>query len=177
MPILAVIFLGAGCYYIFHDIKNKNESISNLQNELTIKTQNQKYMIEAERIIKNSKSDITFVNNSIIATDGDVSFIEDLEALGRSEGLSVSIDSLIYEDDPSLASSTVTTLKIKAKTSGSWSGNYRFLEEIESLPFKVKVNSFNLVSVSEIGGPDSKQPTPQTLGWQGTFEIQVLKYK
>jgi hypothetical protein len=137
----------------------------------------QQYMISLERTIQNADPDIIRINNSIIAKDGDVEFIETLEQMAKTNGLSVSIDSLTLENNPILAGSNVTILRIKAKTQGSWLGTYTFLSELESLPLKIKVDKFGFAN----GGSDTQTPSGKsakaTVVWQSIFEIVVLKYK
>src|SRR3989344_2860976 len=172
LSILALAVL-VSYYFVYTDIKRKNENISKLSQDLEYQIKRRQYIVSLQRTLQSTDSDITRINNSIVPVDGDVEFIEDLERMARENGLFIGIDSLIFEESPLFASSTINILKIKAKTSGSWPSTYRFLAQIESLPFKVKVNNFGLGSSVQDTGSASKP----TNSWQSTFEIHVLKYK
>lgn len=171
---LAVLALFAAQYFLYRDIKTKNEKVGTLEHELSLQNNRQDYLISMQRLIQSMSGDIESINNSIVPADGDVEFIENIESIGKNNGLKVTIDSLVFEDDPSYKNANVTGLKVKAKTSGSWSGTYAFLTELESLPVKVKINRFALSNVSSDAGIDTKK-TGQI--WQTGFEIVVLKYK
>lgn len=163
-------------YLAIRDIRLKNENISSISQELLTKTDKQEYLLTTERLIENISSDLKKVDSYIVARDGDVGFIEELESLARENGLTISIDSLSVEDSKDLEASGVTTLKIRAKTKGRWSGTYTLLSQLESLPYRISVNNFSAVDTTDIpvGG---KRPTTPSSNWQSSFEIQVLKYK
>ncbi len=156
---------------LFIDIRNKNVRASTLVRDTALQVEGQQYLIALKRTIENTSSDITRVKDSIIPSDGDVQFVEDLESTARAKGLEVTIDSLTFDDVPLATSSPdITAFKVKAEVKGSWSGVYTFLGVLESLPYKIKINTFNLVNTSDSGKSKSTV-------WQGTFEIIVLKYK
>lgn len=159
-------------YFIFNDIKIRNKHISALEQELSSDLNRRQYVTSLERIVPGGDSNINAINNSIVPSDGDVKFIENLESIGRINGLEFGIDSLSFEDDPSFASSGITALKINARTKGSWPGTYAFLSQIESLPLKIKINNFRLTNVLV----NALVPKAGN-SWQSTFEIIVLKYK
>lgn len=162
-----------GYYFLYQDIKAKNEHISVLSEELLSKSNRQEYLKSTSKMIEDIRPDIEKINNSIVAVGGDVDFIENLESLARSNGLSIDISSLTFEDDKVLAASNTTKFKIKAKTVGGWAGSYAFLSEIESLPFKISINSF---VINNIPDKASEKVVPGK-DWLSTFEIVVLKYK
>jgi hypothetical protein len=161
-------------YFVFMNIKSKNEHISNLKNELDSRAKKQQSMISITHQINDAEQNISLVNNSIVASDGDVKFIESLEALAHDDNLSIKINSLSLNDDPKLASSNMTIFDISADTSGSFFGTYKLLSEIESLPYKVKIVSFVLQTSAADGVFNTKKTGED---WNGKFEINVLKYK
>ncbi len=160
---LISLFLFAIMYFVYSNIKNINQKISLSQNELDLSNERRDYLLSEQKTISDLGPDIVRVNGSIIPNGEDVKFIEDLQALATQDGLSMDINSLSFEDDPKISSSSITYFKIVAETKGSWSGNYNFLAQIEALPFKVKISKFSLQSESD--------------GWKSDFEIRLLKYK
>ncbi len=176
MSVIFVVAIWVLTAFVFLGIKNKNEHISDLRNELSFQMTKQQNMISMEQIVEKASPEISLVDNSIIAKDGDVAFIEGLEEIARSNGLSIEIESLNFEDTSLVASSGVTTLKVRANTKGSWPSTYKFLAQVESLTFKVKINNFAFINSSDETVFNRKK-TSNPLGWQSKFEISVLKYK
>ncbi len=182
---LKIILIGLGFlvfivfisyYFLYQDLKSKNLHIFSLSSDLAFQVNREDYLISAQRTIKSMTADIDKIKNSIVAKDGDVNFIESLESLARQNGLSSTIDSLVISNDTALASSSVTFLKIKARTVGSWYGSYRFVSELESMPFKIEVDKLDISSPS-FGEESGVKKSDVASGWQVDFEISVLKYK
>jgi Tfp pilus assembly protein PilO len=174
--LIPVVFVAY--YFVYSDIKDKNEHISSLQGDLSFQNNKQGYISATDSYLKSIESDIAHINGSIVPKDGDVKFIEDLESMARSDGLSINIDSLVIVDPSTkMASSTTLILTVKAKTTGSWVGTYTFLSQVESMPVKAKVNTFGLSDVISDVSVDPNNPIKSNDKWQTTFEINVLKYK
>ncbi len=151
-----------GIYFLFKGIQTKNEHISILKNNMTGQFAKQNYLISTKRIIESISADIERVNNSIVASDGDVAFIENIESLARNDGVEINIESLSFNDGKD-KNSQVINFNIRAVVRGGWSDTYKFISKIESLPVKVKINSLNLSAVNHI--------------WESSMELSVLKYK
>ncbi len=161
-------------YFVYIEIKEKNEKILTVDQDISTQNSKRDYLVLAQKLIEDIEPDIAKINNSIVNSNGDVAFIENLESIARSYNLSIQIESLTIENDPKNESNPVSTLKIKAKIDGSWANAYVFLSELESLPFKLKINKFNFISSGEVLSVDK---TSSNIGWQALFEISVLKYK
>ena len=174
LAVIAVAFI-ALFYFVYADIKSKNEKVSVLEASLSQQDDKQGYVLSTKRTIQSLSDDLTQVNSSIVSTDGDVKFIESLEALARKNGLTIEIQSLTL-DDTTLNSDSITILNIKAKTTGGWNGMYTFLADIESLPLKVRVSRFDLANAqADSVGVDKKASSSGV--WQGLIDMSVLKYK
>lgn len=171
---LVVALLFVGYYFLYKDIKTKNQKISYLENEISLQSGRQEYLVSTEKLIESLSADISDIDTSIVAKDADVNFIENLEAIAKNNNLSIDIDSLGIEDLPGQKSNDISTLKVRARATGPWKGTYAFFAELESLPFKVKINKYSLSNVSSDTGVDAKKVGQI---WQSTFEIVVLKYK
>lgn len=175
LSLVSLALFGA-IYFVYQEIKIKNEKVSSVEQDLSQKSTRYDYLLSTKKLIENIELDIKKIDNSVVGKSGDVAFIEDLELLAKSNGLKIEIESLNLENDSKNASSTITTLKVKAKTEGDWVGMYSFVSEIESLPIKIKINRFALITEGELTSSQAK-PVDQNKNWQGSFEISVLKYK
>jgi hypothetical protein len=127
-----------------------------------------------QNILDSLSSDINGISGSIVAKGQDVDFVEYLESVSKISGVDLNIENLSYEDHPVLKNTNITTLKIKANTDGTWKSVYSFLAQLESLPYKVKINKFAMVNV-----PDDSENKGKIVKshWKSSFEIIVLKYK
>lgn len=173
LSITAFLLFGA-IYFVYAEIRDKSEKIAMADNDLSQKNNRYNYLVSMQKLVSDIEPEIEKINNSIILRTGDVAFIENLEGLARSYDLSVQIESLNLVSDPKSSSSTPATLRIKAKTIGSWANSYLFLSELESLPFKIKVNKFAFQISKDI--PKDGKSLPNNI-WETSFEISVLKYK
>lgn len=173
---VVITLLFASHYFLYTDIKRKNENISSLKQEAAHQLKRNQYLLNLQKTFQNTDSDIARINNSIISSDGNIEFIEDLESTARADGLSIAINSLVFEEDPSVSSGNITIFRVKAETNGSWDGTYKFLAELESMPLKVKINSFGLTNSTQNPSPGSKSSKPISI-WHSSLDINVLKYK
>jgi len=162
--------------YILINIKKKNENISNLRNKLISSSVDSKYLESMQLMLSSANDSISQIDSSILKSDGDVLIIETIEQLAKKNGLEATIDSIAVEDLVSLGDSGMTTLKIRAKTSGEWTQIYNFISELTALPYKIRIEGFSLVN-----NPDTAVSTSQvglnTHQWLNIFEIRLLKYK
>jgi hypothetical protein len=173
---LVVVFMFLIQYFLYNQIKNKSEHIDSIVSNLSMQAQRQQYIFSTDQILSSFNGDIGNINNSVIKNDGDVKFIEDLDTLAVDNGLEINIDSLNFEEIPKVASSTVVFFKIRAKTHGSWAATYKFLAELESLPFKIKISKFSMINAPATATADSTEVKSGN-EWQSNFEMSALKYK
>jgi len=165
---ILIVVLFVFYYFIFSDISRRNKHSSELQNTIEFQNQKDQNVLSTKREIQMAGNNIEKISNSIIAKDGDVSFIELIESIARRNGMEISIDSLSLSDDPQLTGSNLTFLNIRGGIEGGWTGNFNFLRELESLPYNIVIKKYSLTN-SDDGIKLGK--------WQSVFEIQVLKYK
>ncbi len=172
-----VILAAGGIFYIFEVLKWKNENISKLTNYLDSEMNREEYVTSTQKLLQSLDGDINRIRGLIIPTSGDVEFIENLEFVARSNNLIIELDSLVLENDPKAPQTTVTVLKIKAKTKGSWTNTYKFIAELEALPYKIKINSMLLSKVTDNLTSDDGKKIVSKGYWVTSFDIGVLKYK
>lgn len=172
-----VILSAGGIFYIYEVLKWKNENITKLTNYLDSETNREEYVISTQKLLQNLDIDINKARSLIIPNSGDVEFIENLEFVARNNNLIIDLDSLTLENDPKAPQNSVTVLKIKAKTKGSWSNTYKFIAELEALPYKIKINSMLLSKNADNLLSDDEKKIIAKGYWTTSFDIGVLKYK
>lgn len=175
--LLLMVVIFVMYYFLFQDIRYKNQNYQSILRDLSFQNDKQNYLASKQKAIDSVSAETSRVEEIIVSKDGDVAFIENLESMARENGLSIEISSLSLDNKLDLASSSISVLNIKAKTAGTWLGNYIFLSRLESMPFKTKINAINLSNISndEISGLD--RATVAGGVWHGVFDIDVLKYK
>lgn len=171
---LATLILFGTIYYVYSDIKSKNETILTVEQDLSSKNEKHEYLMSLQNLVESIDPQVKKIESSIIPKSGDVAFIEELESLGRSEGLLVEIDSLNLAGDPKISSSTLSMLKVKFRATGAWAEVYKFVSIIESLKYRIKINKFTLSSKEELTATKNPNGNKE---WQGIFEVSVLEYK
>src|SRR4051812_41886296 len=129
-------------FFIFHlflikDIKERNENISVWEREIALQDRTQGYLISQKRMLENADSDLSKIENSIVPKEGEVKFIQDIEASARRLGMDIEINSITFEENATTTKANLGILVLKTRVSGTFSATYKFLEEIESLPIKV----------------------------------------
>lgn len=177
---LCVVVVFVGYYFLYRMLVTKSERVANMINYVSSESDREQYNVNVQKQLQALDPDIKRVENSIIRSTEVVNFIENLEALAHDNGLSIKNDSINTEEgDPKLSSGNLVFLKIKSTTVGSWAGTYRFLSQLESLPYKVRIDSFSITSTSFGAVNEAGQPLPAdpVKGWEAVFEIKVLKYK
>ncbi len=172
-----ILFACGILYFGFENIRTRSIHISALKGELESETVKQEYLSDVQRMVNGSNEDISTINNTFVLKDGDVDFIENIEALARDNGLTITIDSLNIEDDKTLAKDGLVFLTVKARTKGNWKGTYTFLSKIENLPYKIKIDQYEAVGTVSDEAVDPKKKTKPEANWQSLLQLRVVKYK
>ncbi len=170
--------ISVASYFVFNEVKKKAEHVFVLEQELQFEDRQEQYLASMAKTIRESESDIALSDGSIIESDGHIEFIESIESLARQNGLSIVIESLLFEEHPLLATSSMTSFKVSAKANGSWKGTYKFLIQLESLPIKIQINKFSMIhGISDGLENNVKEISTEGNVWQSNFEIHALEYK
>lgn len=165
------MFLIGVYVFTFIKIKNYNQNIAYLENEVFLQQDKQQKMSLMEGMIGENREYIDLIENSVIPKNGDVPFIETIETLASENNLVMTIQSLSFEDSESLNDKGMTFFKIRATTKGSWANTYSFLALLEALPLSIKIENLALIysSTESEGGIRPE--------WQMSVDMKVLKYK
>ncbi len=172
--VVVALVLGA-LYFGLNTIIQTNKTIADSSHTLVVEKQKQQAVSSVAALIATANPDIARVNNSVVSTDGDVTFIELLESTAATYKLQVVIDSLSLADDPTLAGSNMDVLQVKAEVKGSWQNVYLFTSRIESLPYVVKMNGIDIVNTKDMTNIDPTKQTPAGGPWQEQIDMNVLK--
>ncbi|HAO64493.1 TPA: hypothetical protein DCQ44_00750 [Candidatus Taylorbacteria bacterium] len=95
----------------------------------------------------------------MLSSDTEITFIDQVETLGKSAGLIMKTKSVSSVPGDT---NTTKTFKMQTEASGSWNDVMYFLSQIENLPYNIHLET---VSVHKDTGPQ----------WNGTFDISVTE--
>ncbi|HRH27081.1 MAG TPA: hypothetical protein PLZ99_02900 [Parcubacteria group bacterium] len=173
LSLLSLLLFGV-IYYVYREIRIKNETILTIEQDLNSKSTKHEYLASLQKLFESIEPKINKVESTIIPKQGEVAFIEDLESMARNLNIDITIDSLNLSSDTKSSTTTLSVLNVRAKYSGSWPNVYRFISEMESQEYKVKINRITLSNQEELTA--TRNPNTHK-NWQGVFEISVLEYK
>ncbi len=173
--VLVFITLGllAIQYLLFYEIRKTNLNISTIKNNLDVEEKVQGYLLSTQNTLDALSTDLENIDNSVIAKDDDVEFIEKIENMAKSNGLELKMENLGFEPNNFLDKSEFVALRVKANTTGSWRGTYNFLLSLESLSYRAKMNKFAVIG-SPVISQDGKK---KGVMWKSNFEMTILKHK
>ena len=160
--ILAVVAL-ALYGFLFLEVKRKNESISNLRNEIELQ-EKQEHLLRSVKTTADASAALrTKIDTYIVAQDGTAEFIEMIQAIGRRGAVAVTVDSVEAVALP--AAKDMEELRIVMHTEGSWADSIRFLGTLELLPVE---HSFERVRIE-------RPRASENVRWRSDYAIRVLK--
>lgn len=173
--VLLSAILFAAHFFVYRELVNKSENIIRDLDYISSESSREVYSVSIKKQFQNLSPNIERVKNSIIKPAGEVPFIEELEAIAKNNNLAITNDSIVIENDPKQASSTTVFFKIKSTIKGSWSNTYSFLTTLESLPYKLKINSLSMTSSQADPGESGALSNKKI--WITGFEIRLIEYK
>ena len=161
--VLAVLALAGGTAYggLYWSIGEKEQNISRLL--VTIQEESKKTLQikTLADVVEKSKEDRDELDTYFLKTDGIVEFIEKIESLGSSAGITTDIKGVNVLGEGS------GLLDIQLETKGSLRGTLQFLTLLELLPGAL---SFEKVFITEFGTDKEKT-------WEGDFIVHVLSFR
>jgi len=176
LVILTVLIVGT-YVFLFYYINRTNDTITGVAGKLKEISISQAKLTAVERVLADTAAQSRQIDSFVISSDGTVGFIEMVENLAGSAGLSVSIDSV----DTKAAAGTMRNdweyLNLTISVKGNWAGVFNYLSMLERLPYLAEINSVAIQQTTNSAQniPGVKNSTAYI--WQGQFSISVLKFK
>jgi len=169
--LIAVIIGLALTYGFFLVIKQKVEATASKETELAGRESLEAQNRSLKLLLADVKPDIEKLSTRIIGPEGVVSFIEEIESLGKEIRVTTKIESVAIEPNEKLKE-THELLKLTVLTQGNWHSVFQFLTMMETLPYKTIIDgvTFNRRSGGEEGAAGGSV-------WNGSMTLRVLKQK
>jgi hypothetical protein len=167
MSLLIVVFLFAW-YILYMRMEQVGASISaSMQAQMAAEVHAEQ-MKNMTVSLDTVSADAAMINAYIVPPDGEVTFIERVEALAKALGLSIKVNTVGLSQASDLSAAGLEYLNLKLSVTGPWQAVFDFLSMTENLPYDVTVSQSDIASVSDgtVKGPRQ---------WQGDFQIGVIK--
>lgn len=163
--IITVVIAGVFAYLLYI-LDDAEIMISELGNNIRNEKAKESALESVRKVLNGSNSDSVNLNSYFVDKNNVVSFVKEIENLGKKAGIKldiVSLNSFIIKDSNGNASDRVF---MKIEVVGYWDNVYSMISYIESLPYKLSLNriSFNVI--------DSKKLPRQ---WDAEIEFSVLQ--
>ncbi|MEX1120220.1 MAG: type 4a pilus biogenesis protein PilO [Candidatus Paceibacterota bacterium] len=148
---------------LFLSIKNKNNQISILENQVDIEVRKDQRLHSIKQVISDVGEEIKRVDTYLISEDGVVELLEDLESLGRTVGVTVGVNSVSV--DKADAGLPYELLRIDFVARGGWRNIIQLVSLLETFPRGLTIERMHIERSATSGL------------WQVNASFGVLKLK
>ena len=162
--VLAVLILLGMYSTLFVIIKNKNNNISILKNQVDIKVRKDQRLSSIKQLMADLDKEIKQIDTYFVSKDGVVNFLESLEALRSVSGAYINVNS-VSVNDSELNNIPYELLNVEFTARGSWRSIVKLISLIEILPLGVTIERMQLERI------------PSSSLWKMNTKFIVLKLK
>jgi len=174
--IVLVIVVSIAYIMLFLNIKEKNNAVSLLTNEVDSVLQKEIKLRSVKYLIKDTQDDRMKLDSYFVADDEIINFIKMIEDLGIESNAEVEITnvSIGVVDEKAVNKDKINELlNIDFKMGGSFVEMFHFLSMFEKLPFKIDVKRVNFEKIPDRDIEIDKSLEP----WKGFFSVTAVKLK
>ncbi len=175
--ILAIFVL---CWAVIGIKQKVGDTASTLSDVGVLEKNDMEYQI-SEKNIKLTQGDRAKIASYIVSKDGVVDFIKLIESIASKSNMEISIKTVRESGTVEQAtSSPKVMLSLPLSVTGTWQNIMLFLALLESLPYRItlsKVDFRRIESEEVLDTKKKSQFSKSNPGWQGDFELSVLKFK
>jgi len=154
---ISLIFLVGGIAYT---VSSKSSNVESLKMEAWVKEEKTKKLETVKRLIEDMGKDLEVLDSYFTTEDEVVLFIEKIEKIGASSGVSLSLRSVNVEKENS------DSLSVSLIASGSWRNVYHFLNLLESFPANIRIDEVSL----------AKKERDNDNIWAGDFSLSLISF-
>jgi hypothetical protein len=167
---LTVLFLGA-CVFLFVFVIQSSEVISGNSDSFQEAMQSKEKSAAIEKILDDTAAERKEIGSFILNSETVVEFINKIENLGRTVGLSLNVDSVGTVAATDKLKDRFEYISLYVSTAGSWAKSLDLLSALEHFPYELNLKQVVLTKQAT----DLKKNTGSV--WNGNFTIHVLKLK
>lgn len=168
-----------GWYFLY------NQIIANAvaANKITIKRQEaqlaQKQDQSLAAFLATSSRTATTLLESVVPASGSVPFISMVEGLAKEASIGLKVQNVGIASAATVAPSASTknfdALSLSLSVQGSWADIHTFLDMLETLPYKVRLDKISLTQAVYTAPTTGHTNTPLQSFWSGSLSLSALK--
>lgn len=168
LVLMSVVVVAALAIYIglFLYIRNANQEIAELTSAIDQQLLTESRLRSVESIMEDTEEEQEKLEGYFVGQDDIVGFIETIESLAGTVGLTIEITSVDVEEVGE--SEAYQFLKLRFDTEGLWGETTHFLALLEALPNAITIH--RAVFNSKLEGEGASE-------WDGLFSIDVAMLK
>lgn len=148
--------------YLLYAVQDKNQETTVLYSTSHQQASDKEKIKELERTLKETEKDRIKLSEHFITKANAVSFIEQIEKVGRSAEVNLSVNSV--SDDVK----NNTGIQLSFSALGSFSDIYRLIALVEAMPYKI---SLKKTALQRVGNPKEIGAA-----WKGDFTLAVENF-
>lgn len=177
LALLTVVLLGGlGVWFILiMRVANSNDHVRTLRSTLQEELVKERQFTSLENLTRNTALERESLGKALVAKDDVASVIENVESLGNTTGLRLTVELVGVENIPDTKNDTRELLTLSLQTAGTWAGTMYFLSLIEGMPYKVSVTSMDFEKVT-LSTAEAEKPVFKG-EWKGTIRVAMIKEK
>ena len=164
--LVANIAVFAVYVFLYSSIRAAQKNIAAASGDLGNESYRSDALRKLENLVEETAEERATLDEYFIPTDGVVSFIEDLEALGMEAGASVEIRTVNIEDAEEGA--LLERVSVQFLAEGTWESVFNLLARFEFLPRAVRVKSVRFEAIDGAEG---------AVQWRSIFDIYAWKLR
>jgi Tfp pilus assembly protein PilO len=136
LAVIANVAAVSAYLYVFGGIKEKNEQISRLEDDIIVKQEQIVEDTSLKATLEQTEKDRNRIFSYFVHEEEVADFISTIERLGKSAGTAVEINSVADEK----SADDLGSLTLSLLSRGTWQDTINFLAMLENLPYKVTVD-------------------------------------
>lgn len=172
--VLLLNFVVAGFYYfIFSKIREKNEHIAIIENNVIAESAKANMLALAKTRVTETAAKREALEQFFVRKDSVVPFLNYIQTLAADTNVKMKISTVSIE--PIDNNDSFEILRLNFEVSGEWRNLYLFGALIELMPYKVMLIKADLEKSERVLSSDKK--SSEKPSWKGDFSMNVLKLK
>ena len=175
IAVLLVVCALGSYIYTFYTLMDINNKVVELAAEVSMYSETNDKLSALQFALKNAQQGMKEIDEYYVPADGAVDFISVVETLAKTEGITMSVDSVNTFDVDAGSKDFQERLVLQLKTEGPWAETEQFLQLIENLPYNVYLEEADLSKLVIL--PVAGMPKPIAGRWKGEFQLSALKLK
>jgi len=152
-------------YFLYQHIKDQTELASSLNSTIGLSQQKNSRFNSLKEVINDTADDRQRLGTFLLSGDDQVVFIEQMEALATSSGLTEKTNNVSVVTDKA---SGIKTFQMQIATIGDWNKTLYFLSQLQNSPYDVHIQGVYF----EAQPPAKKGANPL---WSALFDIGVTE--